>query len=104
MKQYTPRRNIERATRFRVDYVCYLDDAREVVNREFSNTKSLEQWVARNDNDSTLGILILKRQALICDVWEPYTTIGKKTITLHDLKNIVRDLEDETLKPSKIGN
>lgn len=104
MKHYTPRRNIERATSFRVDYICYLDDSRKVLTREFSSTKSLEQWVARNDNDTTLGILVLKRRALINDIWEPYTTIGKKTITLSDLKHIVRDLEDDALKPSKIEN
>lgn len=104
MKQFTPRRKIEQATRFRIKYVSYLNDPDKVLIREFSNTKSLEQWVDRNDNESTFGILVLKREALIGDTWEPYTTIGKKTITLSDLKRIVNDMESEYKKPSKSEN
>lgn len=103
-KEYKKRRNIERATSFKVQYVSYLNDANEVLYREFSNIKSLSQWVARNDNDNTFGIFIINTLALIDDIWEPFTTIGKIIITLSDLETIVRDLRDDGFKSSTENN
>lgn len=93
MKQLQKRRGIETATVFKVEYICYLHGDNTVLNREFQSDKSLSQWIARNDNDNTIGIMILRKLALIDDIWEPYTTIGKKTITLSDLKITVKNLE-----------
>lgn len=92
-KIFIRRRNIERATRFKVEYLCYLNDDKIIEFREFNSAKSLNQWENRTDNDSTFGIMILRKLALIDDIWEPYATIGKKTLTLGDLKKIVYDLE-----------
>lgn len=93
MKEFKKRIPIEDATKFRVEYNCYLHGENTLGYREFNSAKSLAQWADRNDNDNTLGILMLRKLALLGDHWEPYTTIGKKTITLSDLKIIVRDLE-----------
>lgn len=100
MKQWTKRRNLERATLFRAEFICYLNTEANVEVREFNSIKSLNQWEDRNDNDNTIGIMVLRKLALIDDVWEPYTTIEKKTITLSDLKTIVRGLEGEHLNSS----
>lgn len=89
-KSFQRRRNIERATLFKVEYHCYLDKLK-LDSREFNSVKALNQWADRNDN--TIGILIARKLALIDDVWEPFTAIGKKTVTLTELKGIVRDLE-----------
>lgn len=84
---------MEDATLFKVEYACYLDGDNRVEAREFKTAKSLTQWADRNDNDNTIGIFILRKLALIDGIWEPYTTIGKQTITLTDLKMVVKDLE-----------
>lgn len=93
MKEFKKRIPFEAATKFRVEYNCYLHGENTLGSREFNSAKSLAQWADRNDNDNTLGIIILRKLALLGDHWEPYTTIGKKTITLSDLKTIVKDLE-----------
>lgn len=101
-KEYKRRRNIERATLYKVEYYFYLSDDHTVESREFNSSKSLSQWVDRNDNDNTIGLFILRKLALIDDAWEPYTAIGKKNITLSDLKSIVRNL-GEDLNTSDFG-
>lgn len=95
--QFTPIRKIERAISFKVEYINYLDDSK-IESREFKSLKSLSQWVERNDYGRFLE---LNRFALIDEVWEPYTIIGKTTVTLHTLKCIVKQLEDESFKTSK---
>lgn len=85
------RRNIERATMFRIEYLSYIDDEKSEY-RDFKTAKSLNQWVDRNSSDIAL---MLNRFALIDDTWEPYTTIGKKNVTLSELKNEIRRLEDD---------
>lgn len=101
MKSFKPRRNIERSTKFKVQYSCYLNDEVTVHEREFNSLESMRQWIARNDNPGILGIMVLKTLALVMDEWEPFTTIGKKTITLSDLQTIVKDLIED-YKPSKV--
>lgn len=71
----------------------------EVVERVFKSAKTLAQWVDRNENG--YDFLECRRLALIDEVWEPYTTIGKKTLTLQELRSIVRTLEGEGIKVSK---
>lgn len=95
MKIFERRRNIERATLFKVRYILLLEDAKKIVEREFKCNKSMQQWIARNDNDTTFGIVIVNTLALIDDIWEPFTTIGRKTVTLSDLENIVRNLRED---------
>lgn len=97
-KELKPRRNIERATKFKVQYALCNGEAREIQEREFANLKSLRQWIDRNEQ--LFDVLIIKTLGLIRDEWEPFTTIGKKTISLSDLESIVRDLHEE-YKPSK---
>lgn len=99
--KFKPRRSIERATRFKVLYWEVMDEEKTVHEREFNTLKSLRQWIDRNGE--SFDILILKTLALILDEWEPFTTIGKKTITLADLEIIVRDLRED-YKPSKTEN
>lgn len=93
MREFKKRIPFEQATKFRVEYVCYLHNDLPVQSRTFNSAASLAQWVTRNDNDNTFGIKVLRRLALLGDQWEPYTTIGRKTITLTDLRTIVKDLE-----------
>ncbi len=97
-KMFKPRRNIERATSFKVQYTI-IGETDEVKEREFDNIKSLRQWIDRNEG--RFDVLILNTLALIMDEWEPFTTIGKKTITLSDLQNIVNRLAED-YKPSEI--
>lgn len=92
MKEFKRRRNIERATKYRVDYIVVAEKL--VMNREFDSHKSLMQWVERNINNS-LGLLVGKNLALIDNIWEPYTVIGKKLITLFDLNQEVRLLSED---------
>lgn len=92
MKHLQKRRNIDKATSFKVEYVEYLND-RKHCERLFNNIKSLNQWIDRNDNGYTIGLCVTRKLALIDGTWEPFTTIGKKTITLSDLKFIVSELE-----------
>ena len=94
-REYKKRRNIERATTFKVRHICYLDDGKKVLEREFQSNKSMSQWIARNDNESTYGIIVINTLALIDGVWEPFTTIGKKTVTLSDLETIVKNLRED---------
>jgi hypothetical protein len=54
----------------------------------------MEQWIERNDDFTTF---IINRHALIENRWEAFTTIGKKTVTLSELKWIMKHLEDEGL-------
>lgn len=96
--KFTKRRNIERATSFKVLYVCYLDDGNKIIEREFKSVKSMSQWISRNDNDNTLGIFIVNTLALIDNTWEPFTTIGKKTITLSDLETIIKNIRITNLQ------
>lgn len=98
MKIFERRRNIERATMFRVEYLSCINDEKAEY-RDFKTIKSLSQWVDRNGSDLAL---ILNRFALIDSAWEPYTTVGKKTLTISELKNIVRTLED-AYKSSTLG-
>lgn len=92
------KRNIERATSYRLEY-CYCDGGEiEVEHRDFKSAKSLNQWADRNENGDNFAFLILKRLALIDEIWEPYTTIGKKNITLSDLVFIVEDLKSSLRK------
>lgn len=88
-------RNIERATSFRLEYFNCTGDKIESKNRDFKSIKALAQWVDRNDY---LGFVEQRRLALIDDIWEPFTTIGKKTITLSALVNIVDNLKTSFVK------
>lgn len=96
-KAFKRRRNIERATSFKVQYLLFLEDDKSIKEREFNSLKSMSQWCTRND---TFDSMVIKTLALIDDDWEPFTTIGKKTVTLSDLENIVRNLRED-YKPSK---
>ncbi len=96
--KYKLRRNIERATAFKV--VCAIIGSDEGnQEREFQNLKSMRQWIDRNGE--LFGLLVLNTLTLIDGEWEPFTTIGKKTITLSDLESIVRNLRED-YKPSEI--
>jgi len=99
MKTFKLRRNIERSTNFKVEYAMLSGDGIEPKDREFKSMQSLAQWVVRNE--AYLGFMEFRRLALIDDVWEPYTTIGKKAMTLSDMKSVVRGLEDDSYKQSK---
>lgn len=90
------RRSIERATSFKVWYAEIGENGTR--EREFANLKSLRQWIDRNEE--LFDVFVLKTLALIDGEWEPFTTIGKKTISLSDLEHIVRDLRDD-YKPSE---
>lgn len=94
---YTRRRNIERATLFKVQYVSCARGL-DLLERKFRSQKIMSQWIARNDK--ILAIFIVKMLALIDDIWDPFTTIGKKSITLSDLEFIEKNLREE-YKPSK---
>lgn len=89
--KFTRIRNIERATSFRLEYFNCTGDEVETKHRDFKSIKALAQWADRNDSD--LGFLEGRRLALIDEIWEPFTTIGKKTITLSALVKIVDDLK-----------
>lgn len=94
---YTRRRNIERATLFKVQYVSCARGL-DLLERKFRSQKIMSQWIARNDK--LFAIFIVKMLALIDDIWDPFTTIGKKSITLSDLEFIEKNLREE-YKPSK---
>ncbi len=100
-RKFKPRRNIERATMFKVQYAIVSGGPIEKSEREFGSLKSMRQWMDRNGE--ALGIVILKTLALIMDKWEPFTTIGKKTVTLSDLRAIVEDLSED-YNPSNTEN
>ena len=89
---------ISKASQFKVRYALCSGSGFIVKEKTFKTIKVLEQWIGRNDDFSTL---MLNRYAFIDKKWEAFTTIGKKTITLSEIKKIVRELEDEDLKPSK---
>lgn len=95
------RKNIERATSIMVQYAV-LEPEVDVKERLFNNYKSARQWII-DRNDGTLDFMVMRMLVLIDDEWEPFTTIGKKTITLSELETIVRDLR-EGYKPSKKEN
>lgn len=93
MIELKKRISFEQATQFKIEYLYVLDATKTVYSREFNSAQSLAQWAARNDPEDRIHIMIIRRLALLGDHWEPYTTIGKRTITLTALKTIVRDLE-----------
>lgn len=101
-KEYKKRRNIERATSFKVQYTDCLDVCNP-LEREFGKQKSMTQWIDRQDMCGDYEFMILKRLALIDDVWEPFAIIGKLSITLSDLENYVSRLREE-YKSSKPTN
>jgi hypothetical protein len=97
----TQRRNkISEATQFKVTYVD-CDGTAELMLRQrtFKTIKVMEQWIVRNS--IYFNRLMINKYALIDDGWEAFTTIGRKTITLSELKLIVKNLGNEDLKPSK---
>ncbi|MDR0604505.1 MAG: hypothetical protein LBG80_09415 [Bacteroidales bacterium] len=90
---------ILKASQFKARTAICSGSSTVVEDRIFKTIKAMEQWIYRNDSD--FGRLILNRYALIENQWEVFTTIGKTTITLSELKRIVGYLEDEGLKPSE---
>ena len=101
MRELKRRRNIGRATKFKAKYVIIGDDAPGPLEREFDNLKSMRQWIDRNEE--SFDLMVVKTLALIYDEWEPFTTVGKKTVTLSDLYAIVRELRED-YNTSKNGN
>ncbi|MDR2806281.1 MAG: hypothetical protein LBB85_11735 [Dysgonamonadaceae bacterium] len=95
----TNRKKIENSTRFKATYMIIGEQSTSY--REFASYKAMMQWVERNDR--VFDFFLINKYALINEAWEPFATIGKKNITLSDLKMIVKDLElcDKDFKPSK---
>lgn len=93
MKEFKRKIPIEKAASYRLEYMCYLRDEKQFEYRDFKSLKSLNQWEARNTDEFTIGILSLRKLALLGDEWVPFTTIGKKNITLNELLIIVEDLK-----------
>ncbi|MFI3293981.1 MAG: hypothetical protein SNI70_10755 [Rikenellaceae bacterium] len=90
-KKFERRRNIERATSFKAIYVNPSEDPNEHLEREFKSLKSMSQWIARGDDP--FYFILFGRLALIDDIWEAFDIIGKKCVTLSDLKQRITDLE-----------
>ena len=100
--EYKRRRNIERATSFKVQYSDSLDVANP-LEREFDSQKSMAQWIGRQESSGNFGFMTLKRLALIDGIWEPFAIIGKLSITLSDLEDHANRLREE-YKHSKPTN
>lgn len=102
MKECKRRRNIERATSFKVLYTDSLDVSNP-LEREFGSQKSMTQWIDRQESGGDYGYMTLKRLALIDGTWEPFAIIGRLSITLSDLEDQVRHLREEfnSSKPTK---
>jgi hypothetical protein len=99
MKTLERRIKIEDSTRFKAAYLIAGEKALHC--REFASYKAMMQWIERNDQ--AFDFLLANKYALINERWEPFATIGKKNITLSDLKMIIKNLElsDKDFKPSK---
>lgn len=93
-KEYKRRRNIERATSFKVLYTDSMD-VTNPLEREFDSQKSMAQWISRQESGGNFGFMTLKRLALIDGIWEPFAIIGKLSITLSDLENHVNSLRED---------
>ena len=95
-KIFKRRRNIERATSFRLEYYYCTGDTTEPGFRDFKTFKALAQWANRNE-ECTSNMVLGHKFALIDETWEPFTAIGKQNITLSDLMHIVEDLKTSSL-------
>ncbi|MCL2328954.1 MAG: hypothetical protein FWC39_10660 [Bacteroidetes bacterium] len=84
------KKSIKNATKFKVTYSDLNGEEITIKSKEFKSIKSMEQWIVRND---CLALFIHKRYALLDD-WEVFTTIGKNTLLLSELKRIVKQMED----------
>ena len=91
-KIFKKRRNIERATSFRLEYCYCTGDEVESESRDFKSFKALTQWASRNE-ECTLNMVLGRKLALIDGIWEPFTAIGKQNVTLSDLIYIVDGLK-----------
>lgn len=101
MKTFQPKvklKTVKDATLFKVEYANCANIPYTIESREFGSIKSMEQWIVRND---FFEYLILQRHALIDNEWTPFTVIGKRIITLPELKRIVKELENDAYKVSE---
>ena len=96
MRILKKRIKVKDATQYKLLY----NDAFEcsIKERAFEKLKSMEQWISRNDNLSTL---VLNRYALIDNQWYAFAIIGNKYLTVDELKTIVSNLEFDYYKSSK---
>ncbi len=88
------KKTIKNATKFKVAYSELNGGEITIKSKEFKSIKSMEQWIVRNN---CLAIFIHKRYAFLDD-WEVFTAIGKNTLLLSELKQIVKQMEDMTCK------
>jgi len=85
-----PKPMIAQATSFKVSYVD-AESPKDTMFREFKSIRTMNQWIERN---MSFAFFVMNKFALIDGNWEAFTTIGKKTVTLSELKKIVAYLED----------
>lgn len=94
-KIFKRKRNIERATSYKLEYCFCKGGELKKEFRDFKSIKALAQWELRSGSYS--DFMAIKRLALIDEIWEPFATIGKKSVTLSDLICIVEDLKSSIL-------
>lgn len=61
--------------------------------RNFGSLKSLRQWVKRNDPENNITCFGYREYVLVGDVWDRFTVIGKKVVTLSELQRMIQELE-----------
>jgi len=61
--------------------------------RNFRSLKSMRQWIKRNDPEGNLTCLGYREYCLVGEVWERFTVIGKKVVSLSELLRIAQELE-----------
>jgi len=93
MTTFKKKKLFKNATLYKIIYKDLWENV--LIEKQFNSTKSLEQFVSRNDVD--FGFFLVKRLALVDNEWFPYTVIGNKSLLIEELKSILRDLEDESI-------
>ena len=84
------------AIRYKITYIIIGDNV--VKEKEFSSTKSLEQFVSRNED--VFDFILLHRFALVNSKWIRYAIIGNKTLLINELEAIINQLKDDSVYDS----
>ena len=97
MTHFKKKKRFEDATLYRITYTMLdgTEKSKTVKQKEFNSTKSLEQFVSRNDE--IFGFVLHHKWALVCDEWIRYTIIGNRTLLIEEIRAILFNLDDDSV-------